>query len=316
MVERLRLGEYSGAYLLILLIALYAVLMPETFLSATTLRTILIDQSVIGILAVAAVVPLVAGLIDISFASLAGFSLVFMTWLTVNTDYDFFLSAGIAVLATVLLGSVSAFMVAVMRLDSLIVTLGLSTVALGIGEGISHGSVLVGQFDPRTVNVIQGSWGPLPFVTVLFLGLAAATYVWLEHTVSGRNLHSCGSNSVAARLAGISVVKYRFGAMIFAALISGMAGVLLAARIGSAAPTTGAAYLLPALAVIFFGATQVHRHVNIPGLLLAAAVIGTLIKGLQLAGAAAWVSPLANGVVLLLALSTTARAARRAEQQS
>lgn len=312
--ERLRLTDYSGVYALVILFIVYTVTMPEVFPTVTTLRTLLADQAVIGILAVAAIIPFVAGLVDLSFAALAGFSLVLTTWLSGVTQFGFFGDALIAVSACILLGSISGFMIARLGLDSLIVTLGVSTLAVGLSEAISGGDTLVAHVDRGIVNAVQGSIGPIPFLAIAFLILAVLAYIWLEHTVPGRNLYAVGSNPTAARLAGIGVAKYRFFVMIFAAAISGIAGVLLTAKIGSATSAMGSAYLLPALAIIFLGATQVRRGVNIPGMLIAIAVIGTLIKGLQLAGAASWVNPAANGVVLLIALAMTTLNSRSRER--
>ena len=120
----------------------------------------------------------------------------------------------------------------------------------------------------------------------------------------GRRLQAVGSNPEAARLSGVRTGRYVFGSLVGSSLLAAVAGVVFAAKIGSASLTAGPPYLLPAFAAIFLGSTQVRPgRANVVGTLIAIALLATGTKGLQLLGVPIWMSSLFNGAVLLVAVS-------------
>jgi ribose transport system permease protein len=136
-------------------------------------------------------------------------------------------------------------------------------------------------------------------------------YVWLEHMPSGRRLLATGNNYNAAKTVGIKVTKIQFLSLVASAVMAGFAGVVLLAEIGSATDSTATAYLLPALAALFLGTTQVINRVNVLGTLVAIYLLGIGIKGLQLHGAAPWIQDFFDGLVLLTAVALASRGRSR-----
>jgi ribose transport system permease protein len=152
---------------------------------------------------------------------------------------------------------------------------------------------------------------PLPFYAMLVL--AVIIYILIEYLPVGRYLYAAGGNPVAARLAGVRVDRIVFGSLVASSLIAGVAGVVLAARIGTASPDIGPSYLLPAFSAVFLGSTQIRPgRVNVVGTLIAVYLLATGVKGLQLAGAPSYTDDLFNGAVLIIAVALAARSARRA----
>jgi ribose transport system permease protein len=298
-----RVDSYVLMLVWIGVVVLFGLLEPETFLTELTFKTILADQAITCALAVGVTLALAAGVIDLSFAAMAGLSMVLVTSLSENGKHSILLSSVFSVLACVALGLVIAALVTWLRVNSLIATLGMLSVASGLTAKVTGGVTLTGTFSATFTAHGQGYWGPFPRPFVYAMVLAAIAYVVLEHTVLGRRLLAVGSNADAARLAGMRVPALQVGAILTNAAIAGLAGVILAAKVGQATDSTGSGYLLPVVAAVFLGSTQLKNRVNVIGSIVAVLTLGTGIKGLQLMGTTPWVTDFFNGAVLLAAVA-------------
>jgi ribose transport system permease protein len=134
----------------------------------------------------------------------------------------------------------------------------------------------------------------------------------MEYRQLGRYLYATGSNSDAARLAGVRTDRITTIALLMSGFIAALAGVILTMEIGAAAVDAGSPYLLPAFAAVFLGATQFRaRRVNVLGTILAVYVLATGVQGIDLAGAPFWVQDIFDGVALIIAVALAVRAARK-----
>jgi ribose transport system permease protein len=307
---RLGLDRFSGIYVLVILVGVFWFTNPDVFPTNLTLRTTLSDNAVIALLALGALLSFAAGLVDLSFASYAGLSLVTSTWMSINTHLPGPVVMVLMVIGGAALGMVSGLFVTLLGVNSLVVTLGMATVALGLAELVSGNNTLTANWSPGFQKIGQGYVGsvPYPFTGVLILGVAI--YYLLEFTAVGRRILAVGYNPSAAQLVGLRVNRIRMATLVASGAIAGFAGVVLSAQLGSATTATGPAYLLPAVAALFLGETQIRRRVNVWGTLLAALLVGVGIKGLQLQGIATWVNQFFDGAVLLLAVGVAARSQR------
>lgn len=304
--------RYSGLLGIAVLVVVFTLWLPGLFFSDVTLRTIISNQAITGFLALGALIPLAAGLIDLQFAAAAGLSLVITVELSTVEGMSIWTVALIAILCAAAAGLVSGMLVAFVKLDSLIVTLGMSSVLLGLATLITDSRTVYGAFGEGFKELGQGTLGPIPNLSLVLVALAVMVWIWLEHTPAGRYTLAVGSNPVAARLAGLSVARTHLLSLLASSVVAGVGGVLLAAQVGNGSTTTGPGYLLPAIAALFLGATQVRERPNVVGTMIAIFLLGTGIKGLQLAGAANWVTPVFNGGVLILAVAAAAIRSRKA----
>lgn len=307
----LRLDRLSGLYVWVALIVVFSVAAPSTFPTVLTFKTTLADDSVTGILALGALLPFAAGLIDLSFAGIAGLAMVTATWLSIHTGLPGPLIGLIVVVVGSSFGAISGLFVTRLRVNSLVVTLAMSSVALGLAELVSSESTLTAQFSASFQNFGQGYVSDIPAPALYLLALALLLYYLLEHTVAGRRLLAAGANPGAARLAGLRIFRAQLLSLTASGAVAGFAGIVLATQIGVATTETGPGYLLPAVAALFLGETQIRTRVNVWGTVLAVFLIGTGIKGLELLGAAPWVNDFFNGAVLLLAVGLAARGQRQ-----
>jgi ribose transport system permease protein len=133
-----------------------------------------------------------------------------------------------------------------------------------------------------------------------------------EYTPLGRRLLFVGRGRSVARLSGIRVGRVRWGAMIASGLISALAGILYAGTLGSADPTSGLSFLLPAFAAAFLGATSIMPgRFNPLGAVIAVYFLVTGITGLQILGVQTFVQQLFYGGALVLAVALSQLARRR-----
>jgi ribose transport system permease protein len=142
--------------------------------------------------------------------------------------------------------------------------------------------------------------------------LLESAVVW---TPFGQRLYAMDGNLRGAARAGINVNRYTLRAFVTAAVLASVAGVLLASRIGSAQPTVGPQFLLPAFAAAFLGAAVLRPgRINVVGTVIAAYFVSFTIAGLQQLGAPTWIENIFNGLAVIVGVSLAAFAVRRRRQ--
>jgi ribose transport system permease protein len=148
----------------------------------------------------------------------------------------------------------------------------------------------------------------------LLILVALLVWYFLMQTPPGRHLEAIGSNESAARLVGLPVDRLVAIAFFASSFIGGVAGVLLTSRQGGADPTSGPAFLFPALAAVFLGATTIRPgRYNVWGTVIGIFLIAVAINGFTFLGAQSWVSPVFNGAALVLAVLVSTLMGRRRE---
>jgi len=310
-LPRLGMDRFSGLYVLVVLVVIYGLWLPDTFLTSETARSVAAGQAITAIVALALVVPLAAGAFDLSVAATLGFSVCLVSWLQGHHTNPI-LSVLIALAVGVLIGAVNGFVVVVLRVNSFIGTLGMSSLLAAASYWITGGRTLISGFSPALLKAGRAQPVSIP-VTVWYLaGVALVLWFVLEHTPAGRYFYAVGANPQAARLAGLRVDRVIVRSLIIAGFLSALGGAILAAQLGLGSPDVGPPYLLPAFSAAFLGATQIKSgRVNVVGTLVAVYLLGVGVKGLQLAGAPSYVSDLFNGGALIIAVALAARASRK-----
>jgi len=307
------LFHFSGVYALAVLIIVFAIVDSPYFLTSPTLKSILATSAIGGMVAVGAVVPFSTGMLDIQFGNVAGFALVLMTWLSLNSGLNDGVLALITIAASTAFGLASGLIVAYLRVSSLVVTLGMGTLALGCCYLAISARTAEADLSSWFSDIGRKTYGPLPLPVILLALLASLVHVWLEHTASGRRFRLVGSNPEAARMAGIDVARTQTIALTFSSFVAGVAGVIWTAQLGFGNSINGSNLLFPAISAVLLGSTQVRHRINVPGTVLAVLIIQTAVTGFNLheGGTAAWPANAFSGVLLLAAVSIVAWNGRR-----
>jgi len=285
----------------------------HTFPTRANIKNVLGNQAVIGILAMAIIIPLVCGEFDFSVGSVAGLSQVLCAGFMSRLGAPWPVAVGLAILIGAAIGLSNGNTVARVGVNSLIVTLGIATVLVGVVEWYTKGLSIINRISPSLVHLGTGDWLGIPR-TVYYLALVAAlVYYMLEHTPYGRYLHSIGSNSDAARLVGLRVERLVLISFVLSGALAGLAGVMLVARNGGASPQLGTVSdTLQALSAAFLGATAIKPgRFNVLGTIVAIFFLAFSVTGLSLAGVANWINDVFNGAALFVAVLISTIIGRR-----
>lgn len=295
-------ARWSLPILLLIMVIGFGILRPSEFLVWSNAQAILLAQSVGAIVALAAVVPLIAGEIDVSIGANAGFTSVFVAW---AFEHHWGIAAAIAAALTIglLIGALNSLLIVRIGINSFIATLATTTLLEGGNVLVTGGDSLFQGIPNAFPAIGQNSAVGVPLLTIYCLVIAAVLWYLISFTPFGRRLRATGSGREAARLIGVRTPRYAVSALLIAGLIAGAAGILETAKLASAEPSAGTDLLLPAIAAVFLGATISRRnHVNIWGTLIAVLTLAVGITGLTMIGAPIWVPDVFNGVALILAL--------------
>jgi ribose transport system permease protein len=298
------------------MIAVFGIMLPDSFPTELNFRNVVGNQSVLGILGIAAIIPLIGGQFDLSIGSVLGITSIATATALSRFSAPLWLAAAIGVGLGAAIGLFNGVLIARLGLNSLITTLGVATAIVGVISWYTHGLSILTGIPKSLTDMGSGLWFRLPR-TLFFLG-AVALLVWylLEHTPYGRYLHAVGSNPNAARLVGIDVGAITIVSFVAEGAISGFAGVLTVARQGAGNPGVGNYFTLPVLSAAFLGATCiVPGRFNVLGTIVAVFFLATAVSGLSLWGVDNWVESLFNGVALVTAVAlSTVVGWRRAQR--
>ena len=185
----------------------------------------------------------------------------------------------------------------------------MSQVLIAFQLKISNNRQITGAFSSGWSRLGTRDVLGVPIVVIYLLVLAVVLWFILEHTPVGRYLFAVGGNPDAARLAGLNVERLTVGSLMASATIAGLAGVIFSMKVGTYSSSTGPGLLFPALAAVFFGASQFTRRPNVWGTLVAYFTLAFGVKGLQLAFGPGtfWIQPLFQGAALLIAVALASR---------
>jgi ribose transport system permease protein len=229
-----------------------------------------------------------------------------------------------AVVACCVVGLISGIIVVKFRVNSLIATLGMSQVLTAVELKVANNRQITGAFSNHFESLGSRNVLGIPIVMIYLLVLATIIWFVLEHTPVGRYLFAVGGNPEAARLAGLPAERLTYGALVASAGIAGIAGVIFAMKVGTFDVSNGPGLLFPALAAVFFGASQFSRRPNVWGTLVAYFALAFGVKGLQIAFGPGtfWIQPLFQGATLLIAVALASRVvgqtrrSRRAQKEA
>lgn len=304
--------SYGLVILMFALILLFSILLPNTFPTMLNVRAILSDKAIIALLSLAAMIPMVAGRIDLT----VGYGIVLWHILAISlqTLYGFPwpLAVAIVLILGVVTGALNGLLVEVARIDSFIATLGTGTILYAVALWHTGGRQMVGAL-PDAFYAINGTFiFGLPITAFYVLAITVGLWVVLEYTPVGRYLYAIGANQRAAELNGIPTRKFVIGAFVTSGLMTALTGVLLASKLRIGQASVGLEFLLPALVGAFLGSTTIKPgRVNVWGTIVGVMILAVGISGIQQIGGSFWVEPLFNGATLLIAIGIAGYAQRK-----
>lgn len=298
------LSGATGPLIGLILLCVFLSLTTDTFLSVRNALNILDQITVLGIMAVGMSFVILIGGIDLSVGSVLALAMMVMGYLTNMMSLPLPVSILFALIAAGLCGMVSGVLITSFRVPPFIATLAMMSVARGLANMITDGQQIVG-FPPWFMMLaIDRHFGVLTATVALMLIVTGIAWAFLRYRAGGRMLYAVGGNPEVARLAGINVNVVTIGVYVVAAILAGLAGIVLAARLDSVQPSSGFGYELDTIAAVVIGGTSLSGGSGgIGGTLIGVLIIGVLRNGLNLLNVSPFVQQVVIGVVIVLAVA-------------
>jgi len=278
-------------------------------LNPNRLVLIILQVAIIGIIAVGVTQVIITTGIDLSSGSVIALTAVVAASLAQTSDslspvYPSLVNlpavvpivAGVAV--GLLCGAVNGFLITKTGIPPFIATLGMMVSARGLAQYYTQGNPISFLSDSFT-SIGQGG---MP--VIIFLVVAFVFHIALKYTRYGKYVYAIGGNMISAKVSGINVNKYLVIVYTFAGGLSGLAGVVLAARVSSGQSSMGVSYELDAIAAAVIGGSSLMGGVGRITRTLIGAVILVLIKsGFTFVGVDAYVQDIIKGIIIVSAVS-------------
>ena len=298
-----------GLLLVILLVGLALSLSTDTFLSVANFTNVARQVSINGILAVGVTFVLLTAGVDLSLGSVVALSGVACATFAHPGEHGVLIPIAVGLLTGAACGLVNGVLVTRGGVAPFIVTLGMMTVARGLALIFSGGRPVANMSNDLTA--LAGDIFGFPIPVLCFAGVAFAAWFFLRNFRLGRHIYAVGGNENAARAAGVPVERVKLFAYGLCGLLTGLAGVVLAARITTGQPNAGQAYELDAIAAVVIGGTSLAGGVGtITGTLLGVLLIGVINNGLDLMGVSSYYQAVIKGVIIVGAVWLDRRQAR------
>lgn len=291
-----------------LMIGVYSALEPSLFDTKGTFQTIFGFGAVAYVfLSMAFLCTVIVGeFVDLSVASILGLCATIVPVLAVFEHFNVVVASVIAVAVGVSAGAINGLLIVFLGVNTIVVTLGMSTLLTGIALAIAH----VGPVSGLSISfgkLALANVGGLPVSFFYGIALTLAFAYVLAFTPLGRHMQFVGANREVSRLAGVRVNAIRFGAFIAAGALCGIGGVVVSAGLGGFDPGSSVTYLLPTVSAVFLGTAVIRPgRFNPIGAFVAVYFLATGILGLQLLdNGAGWISDVFYGAALIVAVLLT-----------
>ena len=271
------------------------------FLDVGNLQAILLALSVEATIAVGMMLLLISGGLDLSVGSILGFTGV-VTGLALQAGIPTLPAILIGLIAALGVGLINGLLVAKMKINPFITTLGMSITIRGLLLVIAKGRAVL-NLPPSFTVIGQGSVLGFQYPIFVMLAIVIIGDILMRNSRFFRQNYYIGGNEKAARLSGINVDFVKIANYCIVALLAGVAGLLITARFGTSSVTVGTGVELRVItATIIGGASLNGGEGSVFGAFLGALFMGVLANALNLLGVDAYWQNLITGLILIIAV--------------
>lgn len=299
--------------IVVLLLALIFSQFSDTFLKPTNLLNIVRQTAIMGILAVGITFVIVAGEMDMSFASIATMSSIVMLTFCLK-GISAYVSWVVVLVMGFVMGAINAFIVVKLKVPSMLATIGTKLLFGGFAAWIGNGAtVWTSKFSAAFAFPGRGVlFGFVPVQVVILLVVVVIGLILMERTVLGRYFYAVGGNAVAADHAGIDSNKIKALSYILSGVLSALAGIVIASQFASSTCSVGDSYLFPAIIAVYLGSIFLKGGVpNMWGTLVACLLLQEITNGFSLCNLNYWFEYISQGIIMIIAIATMVSGKRK-----
>jgi ribose transport system permease protein len=295
-----------------LLVAVFAVLLPDTFLTLTNFKSILQQQATLIVLAIGVTFVLVIGEFDLSFSFTIGLTSAVAVLSMTSFHAPPLLAGALALLVGALIGTINGLAVAWGKAPAFIATLAIGSAAAGIEQLLTGNKTISSRIPLAYLEFTLQDVGGLPLSLWLTVLVVIVAIIVFRFTTYGRRLRATGMNPNAVKIAGTSVPLVKFSAFVIMGALAGFSAIMVSSLGGSYFPNSGGGLLLPPYSAVFLGAAILGRGRFSPlATLYGVVFIAVLERGLTMLSYSTAVIMLLEGTVLAAAVLLAQREKKR-----
>ena len=302
-ISRIVTAPMGGVIAALVVIFVISCFLSEHFLTSFNMVIIARSLAFVGLITIGQSMLLILGELDLSVGAIGGLCGVTGGILMVQLGLNPWLSLVLCLVLGTACGLLNGLLVTGLRLHSLVLTIGMAGVYGGANLVVTKGVAITGI--PTGIGFLgRGSviGLPVPFI-VMIICLAVAAFLVFK-TRFGRYIYAIGNNHAAASMLGIRVNTIQVAVFAIAGFLSALAGILMVARLGTAQPSIGDAWVLPSIAASVIGGVATTGGVGSPvGAIFGAAIIGIIENIIVLFGVSPYWQAVVSGAIVVLAIS-------------
>lgn len=293
-----------GVFFILVIEFLIFSLASKSFLTLGNILSVDRQMSFTGIAAIGMTLVMLTGGIDISVGSMLAMAGVLCAKLSADVGLPLWIAVVITLLIGALFGLINGAAVTRLHIPALIATLATQTILKGIAYLLTN-AVPVKNLSATYKFLGQGYiFGVIPVPLIITVALYVLAWWYLDKTYLGRRVYLSGGNEEAARLSGINTKWTITGTYVFSGVFAAIAGVLMAARLGSGQPSVGSGFEMDVITATVLGGISVNggkgKVVNV---FVGACIMGVLANGMTMLNINQYLQWIINGLVLLFAVT-------------
>lgn len=293
-----------GVFFILVIEFLIFSLASKSFLTLGNILSVGRQMSFTGIAAIGMTLVMLTGGIDISVGSMLAMAGVLCAKLSADVGLPLWIAVVITLLIGALFGLINGAAVTRLHIPALIATLATQTILKGIAYLLTN-AVPVKNLSATYKFLGQGYiFGVIPVPLIITVALYVLAWWYLDKTYLGRRVYLSGGNEEAARLSGINTKWTITGTYVFSGVFAAIAGMLMAARLGSGQPSVGSGFEMDVITATVLGGISVNggkgKVVNV---FVGACIMGVLANGMTMLNINQYLQWIINGLVLLFAVT-------------
>lgn len=298
------LKEQAIPLVVLLLMVVIASLISPVFLSRPNASNLVVQVALNMVVAMGMFVVILTGGIDLGVGSVVAVSGVLVAGLMQDLPVAVAIAATLVVCT--LIGCFNGLIVARLRIAPFIVTLGMMSFARGIAYWYTQAVPISWKTTAGAEFMFwlgSGTIGPIPVICLVWVLMVIATFLLMRFTVVGRVMYSLGGNEEAVKLSGIPVAKWKVFPYAFSSFCCGLGGILLTARLGLGAPTSGEGLDMDAIAsVVIGGVSFAGGSGNVSGVVIGVVILGIINNILDLMNVPNYPQLMLKGAIIVVAV--------------
>jgi ribose transport system permease protein len=285
------------------------------FMTERNIWNVLTFAAVVSVIAVGQFLVVVTGGIDLSVGSIAALTTV-VAAVVMKAGYPAAVASVFGLLVAGVCGAINGVLVVRANITPFVATLAMMTIARGSSYMVQEGS-LISITNDNFIGWFAGNVGPVPTPIIIFLLVMLVFEYVMRETIFGRRLYAIGGNREAARLSGIPVGQCIFSVYLLSGLLSGIAGLILAAQLTQGSSLLAQGYELDSIAAVVVGGASLAGGMGNPiGAVTGGLIIGVLGNIMNLLQLSSEPQMVVKGILIIIAVMFISGGLKRPPSQS